>query len=219
VLDASVPSIISLLGGPEVDEGEELNITIVLSFVSAQVVTVVLGGPPVGGKTIADGSINQIDVSHDVISLVITLVTDPTADEGTETEADGGENGIGLAVPGGQEEQGNSVEDLNKFNNVVGLEKVGLLKLEQELQVVSLGDFVFFSDVGGGHVFEHFLGSFGVKSVEIISDIAIMEVFEDQTSTGMSLAKLGQVIKPVINDNLDLLVGSHRILISLILKI
>jgi len=53
-----------------------------------------------------------------------------------------------------------------------------------------------------------------VKSVKIISDIAIMEVFEDQTSTRVGLTKLGQVIEPVINDNLDLLAGSHRILIS-----
>lgn len=148
MLDASVPGILRLLGGPEVDEGEELNITIVLGFVGAQMVTVVLGGPPVGGKTIADGSINQIDVSHDVISLVITLVTNPTTDEGTETETDGSENWVGLAIPGCQEEQGNSVEDLNKLNNVVGFEKISLLELEQEFQVVSLGDFVFFSDVG-----------------------------------------------------------------------
>jgi len=148
VLDASVPSILRLLGGPKVDEGEELNITIMVSFVGAQMVTIVLGGPPVGGKTIADGSINQIDVSHDVISLVITLVTNPTANEGTKTEADGGKNGVGLAIPGCQEEQGNSVEDLNKFNNVVGVENISLLKLKQELQVVSLGDFVFFGDVG-----------------------------------------------------------------------
>lgn len=49
-----------------------------------------------------------------------------------------------------------------------------------------------------------------MKSIKIISDIAVMEVFEDQTSTRMGLAKLGQVIEPVINDNLDLLVGSHR---------
>lgn len=84
-----------MLGGPEVDEGEELDITIVISFVSAQMVTVVLGGPPVGGKTIADSGINQVDVSHDVISLMIALMADPTADEGTETEADGGEDWVG----------------------------------------------------------------------------------------------------------------------------
>lgn len=89
MLNGSVPSIFALLGGPEVDEGEELNITIVVSFVSTQMVTVVFGGPPVGGKTIAHGGINQIDVSHDVVSLVITLMTNPTTDEGTETEADG----------------------------------------------------------------------------------------------------------------------------------
>ena len=149
MLDASVPGILSLLGGPKVDEGEELNITIVISFVGAQMMTIVLGGPPVGGKTIADGSINQIDVSHDIISLVITLMTNPTTDEGTEAEADGGKNGVGLAIIGCQEEQGKSVEDLNKFNNVVGLEKFGgLLKLEQEFQVVSLGNFVFFGDIG-----------------------------------------------------------------------
>lgn len=149
MLDASVPGILGLLGGPKVDEGEELNITIVLSFVGTQMVTVVLGGPPIGGKTIANGSINQIDVSHDVISLVITLVTNPTTDEGTKAEADGGKNGVGLAIPGCQEEQGNSMEDLNKFNNVVGFEKIaGLLQLEQKFQVVSLGDFVFFGDVG-----------------------------------------------------------------------
>lgn len=148
VLNASVPGVLRLLGGPEIDEGEELNITIVLSFVGTQMVTIVLGGPPIGGKTIADGSINQVNVSHDVISLVITLVTNPTADEGTETEAEGRENGVGLAVPGCQEEQGNSVEDLDKFNNVVSLEEIALLKLEHELQVISLGDLVFFSDVG-----------------------------------------------------------------------
>lgn len=124
MLDASVPGILGLLGGPEVDEGEELDITIVISFVGAQMVTIVLGGPPVGGKTIADGGINQIDVSHDVVSLVIALVTNPTANEGTKTEADGGKNRVGLAIPGCQEEQGNRVEDLNKFNDVVGLEKV-----------------------------------------------------------------------------------------------
>jgi len=119
-----------------------------LSFVGAQMVTVVLGSPPVGGKTIADGGINQVDVSHDVIPLVITLVTNPTTNEGTKTKAEGGENGVSLAIPGCQEEQGNSVEDLDKFNNVVGFEKISLLKLKHELQVISLGDFVFFSDVG-----------------------------------------------------------------------
>jgi len=147
MLNASVPGVLGLLGGPEVDEGEELNITIMLSFVGAQMVTIVLGGPPIGGKTIADGSINQVDVSHDVISLVITLMTNPTTDEGTETEAESRKNGVSLAIPGCQEEQGNSVEDLNKFNNVVGFEKISLFELEHELQVISLGDFVFFSNV------------------------------------------------------------------------
>lgn len=147
VLDASVPDIIFLLWGPKIDEGEKLDITIVVGFVSTQMVTVVLGGPPVGRKTITDGSINQIDVSHDVISLVITLVTNPTTDEGTEAEADGSKDRVSLRIPGCQEEQGKGVEDLNKFNNVVGVENISLLKLKQELQVVSLGNFVFFGNV------------------------------------------------------------------------
>jgi len=95
VLDGSVPSIFGLLRGPEVDEGEELNITIVVSFVSTQMVTVVLGGPPVRGKTIANGGIDQVDISHDVVSLMVTLMTNPTTDEGTKTEADGRKDWVG----------------------------------------------------------------------------------------------------------------------------
>lgn len=39
------------------------------------------------------------------------------------------------------------MEDLDEFNNVVCLEKLRIFELEQELQIISCGDFVFFSDI------------------------------------------------------------------------
>lgn len=47
MLDSSIPSVLFLGGLPKVDIREELDVTIVLSFVGAQVMSVVLGGPPV----------------------------------------------------------------------------------------------------------------------------------------------------------------------------
>jgi len=103
------------------------------------------------------------------------------------------------------------VEDLNEFNNVVGLEKFSLFELEQELQIISLGDFVFFSNISVGHVLEHLLSLLGVKGIEIVSHFAVMEVFKNESATWMGLGKLGQVIELVVDNDVNLVAGSHRI--------
>jgi len=103
------------------------------------------------------------------------------------------------------------VEDLDEFNNVVGLEKISLFELEQELQIISLGDFVFFGDISVGHILEHLLGLLGVKGIEIVGHFAVVEVFKNKTTAWMSLGKLGQVVELVVDNNVNLVARSHQI--------
>lgn len=112
VLETSIPGVLLLLWLPEIDEWEQLDVAIVVDLVGTEMVAVVFLGPPGNGETVAHGDVPEVDLSEDVISLVVALVTDPASQKGAEAQAEAGKEGVGVGVPGGEEEEPESVADL-----------------------------------------------------------------------------------------------------------
>jgi len=206
VLERSVPNILFLLRGPKVDEGEKLDITIVVHLVGAQVVTVMLGGPPAGREAIDDGSIDEVHVSHDVISLMVTLMTDPATKESTDTQAEDSQERVGMAIIGCEEAEGESVKDLDSFDDIICLEESFFLELLTDLDVIRWCDLILVGELGGLHVLEHLASSVGVDGVEVVSGVAIVEFFDDQSASRMELGEFGDVVQSVVNDDVGFLV-------------
>lgn len=97
------------------------------------------------------------------------------------------------------------MEGLSSFNPIVGVEITLFFELKTKLDVFSGSNFVCVRDFSGLHVLEHSLSLVRVDGVEIISNIAIIEVLNNGFSSWMDLGELGHVIESVLDDDVDFL--------------
>lgn len=212
VLESSVPGILFLLWLPKIDEWEQLNITIIVNLVGTEMVSIVLIGPPGNRETVTNGNVPDVNLSHDVIPLVIALMGNPTSEKSTETKAETSQQRIISSVPSSKEVESNSVEDLKSFNSIVCLEDASLLKLVVKLEVAGFWELILVWDFSGWHVLEHLSSIIGMESIEIVSDIGVMEVGKDAGTTWVTLGEFGDVVESVLNDNTDGFIGGHGLL-------